>query len=142
MADQGASRRKDLDSAPGGAAAREITARPRMANRDRRAQERLATRVAHARRRSANTPRLKRKDSSRLAKAKKLPPKEMFEAIAKADSEEDPPPTSPVTESREIIMNSPENAPDAAKEDLANAKSPPVQEYFSPDSTGEELLQE
>jgi hypothetical protein len=51
----------------------------------------------------------------------------MIEAIAKADSEEDPPPTSPVA-SQDIIMDSPENAPDPAEEDLAHATSLPVQE--------------
>ena len=82
---------------------------------------------AHPKEKRERSTPSKRKDSSRLSKAKKLPPKEMIEAIAKADSEEDPPPTSPVA-SQEIIMDSPENAPDAAEEDLAHATPLPVQE--------------
>ena len=61
----------------------------------------------------------------------------MLEAIAKTDSEEDPLPTSPVA-SQEIIMDSPENAPNAAEEDLADAKSLPVQEDPSLDDEGKE----
>ena len=62
----------------------------------------------------------------------------MLEAIAKSDSDE-PVPTSPVTESHEVIMNSPENLSDAAAEDFADAKSSPVQEDLSPNSMKEEL---
>jgi hypothetical protein len=79
----------------------------------------------------------KRKDSSKLSKAKKLPPKEMIEALAEAESEENPPPTSPVA-SHEVIMDSPENAPDPAEEDLAHAAPLPVHETPSLENEGGE----
>ena len=61
----------------------------------------------------------------------------MIEALAEAESEEDPPPTSPVA-SHEVIMDSPENAPDPAEEDLAQSTPLPVQESPSLENEGEE----
>jgi len=62
----------------------------------------------------------------------------MLAAIAKSESEE-PVPTSPVPDSQEATVNSPENLPDSATEVLAEAKAPPVEVDLSSNDAEEEL---
>ena len=106
---------------------------PRGKSRPAAPIERDASRAAHRKRRARSEKRerstpSKRQDSARLAEARKLPPKEMFAAIAGEDAEEVRQPTSPVTASQEVLMSSPENIPDALAEELMSTELQPVEE--------------